>query len=108
MEAIMKIVRHQAALRVLLASVACFCVASAAHADSRAALKLGQIGVINQTLQPKPTRSSPGSNNSNNANSTYDANSMNSNNGANTANPANNANAAYGRGSANGVTGNNR
>ncbi len=53
-------------------------MAAAAHADSRAAQKLGQMNIINQQFQPKPPKSSPGYSNSigpnANANSTYNAN----------------------------------
>jgi hypothetical protein len=52
--------------------------ATTAHADGRAAQKLGQMGIINQQFQSKQPKSSPGySNNaaSPNGNSSYNANS---------------------------------
>jgi hypothetical protein len=63
---------------VLVASALTVGLVSAAHADGRAAQKLGQMGIINQQFQSKPPKSSPGySNNATtpNANSSYNANS---------------------------------
>lgn len=75
----------------LIAGAAGLCFATAASADSQAAKKMGQIGVINNTLQPKPVQPAysnpPPANTVNpgyNANSTYNPN---------TANAAANANA---------------
>lgn len=85
------------AVAALTFGVAAVFIVDAAHADSRAAQKLGQIGVINQTLQPKPPKSSPGaasnSPSPNAATSGYTGNAAINANGAN-ANAANSANAA--------------
>ncbi|MDR5823279.1 hypothetical protein [Caballeronia sp. LZ043] len=90
----------------LIAGAAGLCFASAANADSQAAKKMGQMGIINQTLQPKPLRSNNNaySNNANsnttnpgyNNNSTYNPNAANAGtaNGLNGANSANGAAAA--------------
>jgi hypothetical protein len=62
--------------------------AVSAHADS-AARKLGQVGLINQTLQPKPPKSAPGYEPNNS--STYNANdaaNANTRNAVNAGNPA--------------------
>jgi hypothetical protein len=106
-ERIMKTDRQPAKWRaiagVLGASVAALCVAGNAHADSRAAQKLGQMGIINQTLQPKPPKSSPGysAQPNSNANSTYNPNVINSTNGTV-------HNTAPGAGTANGAANTNR
>jgi hypothetical protein len=80
-------------------------IATNAHADGRAAQKLGQMGIINQTFQPKPPKSSPGysAQPSPNNNSTYNPNTINSTNNANAANAANAGAATNG---ARGTTGN--
>ncbi|BAN27438.1 hypothetical protein [Caballeronia insecticola] len=75
----------------LIAGAAGLCFATAANADSQAAKKMGQMGVINQTLQPKPLKS-------NNANSSS-ANTS-------TANPGYNANSTYNPNAANAANGN--
>jgi hypothetical protein len=64
------------AARLSAASLLGLCIAGAAHADSRAAQKLGQMNIINQNLQPKPLRSPSGNSTAANPNpnSTYDAN----------------------------------
>jgi hypothetical protein len=58
------------------------CAAATAHAES-AARKLGQVGLINQTLQPKPPKSSPAYEPNNS--STYNANARNGVNAGNAA-----------------------
>ncbi|VXB05761.1 conserved exported hypothetical protein [Burkholderia sp. 8Y] len=65
------------------------CVTTASHADSSAAQKLGQIGVINQTLQPKPAKSSPAYSNSISNSTSAGANYGNTTNGVNGQSPAN-------------------
>ena len=94
----MKKYRNHVQLRAmhiaLIAGAAGLCFATAANADSQAAKKMGQMGVINQTLQPKPLKpnnnaysnsANTGTANQNyNANSTYNPNAAN----ANAANPA--------------------
>jgi hypothetical protein len=86
-EDIMKKIGNAAPWRVLacslLATLAGMCVTESAHADGRAAQKLGQMGIINQTFQPKPPRSSPGysAQPDQNANSTYGSRTINPNNG---------------------------
>jgi hypothetical protein len=70
--------RYTTARYALIASAMTMGLISAAHADGRAAQKLGQMGIINQQFQSKPPKSSPGySNNATapNANSSYNANS---------------------------------
>jgi hypothetical protein len=70
--------RFTAKRYALLAGAMAMGFASAAHADGRAAQKLGQMGIINQQFQSKQPKSSPGySNNATapNANSSYNANS---------------------------------
>ena len=75
----------------LIVGAAGLCFATAASADTQAAKKLGQMGVINQTLQPKPVArptysNTPNANTPNpnyNANSTYNPNTTNAVNGAN-------------------------
>lgn len=59
-------------MKTTLTSVVAFAIgagglafATVSQADNSAAHKLGQIGVINQTLQPKPTKSAPAYSNSN-------------------------------------------
>ncbi|SAL41576.1 hypothetical protein AWB71_02117 [Caballeronia peredens] len=87
---------HLRAMHVaLIAGAAGLCFATAASADSQAAKKMGQMGVINQTLQPKPLKSNNAYSNSANtstANPGYNANSTYNPNAANAAN-ANAANA---------------
>ncbi|MDR5782209.1 hypothetical protein QCE63_22665 [Caballeronia sp. LZ065] len=84
----------------LIAGAAGLCFASAASADSQAAKKMGQMGIINQTLQPKPLRSNnnaySNSANSNTTNPGYNNNSTYNSNAANagTANGVNSANGA--------------
>jgi hypothetical protein len=77
--------------RALMVASAALSVAAAAHADGRAAQKLGQVGLINQTLQPKPLRSPSGVANPTNPNpnSTYNANDAAKSNARNAANGAN-------------------
>jgi hypothetical protein len=76
---------------VVIAAAAVSFTAGAAHADSTAARKLGQIGLINQTLQPKPPKPSPSyePNNSStyNANDAANANARSATNAGNPANP---------------------
>jgi hypothetical protein len=79
----------------LIAGAAGLCFATAANADSQAAKKMGQMGVINQTLQPKPLRSNNAYSNSANTSQptqNYNPNSTYNPNAANAAN-ANAANA---------------
>ncbi|MFM0049465.1 hypothetical protein [Caballeronia grimmiae] len=89
---------NRVAVASLALGVAAVFIVEAAHADNRAAQKLGQIGVINQTLQPKPPKSSPGAySNSPNTNAPtpgYTGTTGNTANNANAANAANSANAA--------------
>jgi hypothetical protein len=77
----------------LIAGAAGMCFATAASADSQAAKKLGQMGVINQTLQPKPVRPPPTANapapNAPTTNPNYNANSTYKPNTANNANAVN-------------------
>jgi hypothetical protein len=77
--------------RAWMAASAVLCIAASAHADGRAAQKLGQVGLINQTLQPKPLRSPSGVANpaSPNPNSTYNANDAANANARNAANAGN-------------------
>jgi hypothetical protein len=65
------------------------CIAGTAHADSRAAQKLGQMNIINQNLQPKPLRAPPANSTAPNPNtsSTYDANGAANANARNAATP---------------------
>ncbi|WP_277182276.1 hypothetical protein [Caballeronia sp. BR00000012568055] len=83
----MKKTRHAAQWRslscTLLATLAGMCFATHAHADGRAAQKLGQMGIVNQTFQPKPPHSSPGysAQPNQNSNSTYGPRTINPNNG---------------------------
>ncbi|WP_244850867.1 hypothetical protein [Caballeronia sp. SL2Y3] len=81
-------------MKTTLTSVVAFAIgagglafATVSQADNSAAHKLGQIGVINQTLQPKPTKSAPAYSNSNSTStgSTYG----NTANGVNSQNPSN-------------------
>jgi hypothetical protein len=81
-------------MKTTLTSVVAFAIgagglvfATASQADNSAAHKLGQIGVINQTLQPKPAKSAPAYSNSNSTStgSTYG----NTANGVNSQNPSN-------------------
>ena len=87
-------VQRRAMQVALIAGAAGLCFASAANADSQAAKKMGQMGIINQTLQPKPVKPNAYSNsaNTNTANQNYNANSTYNPNAANGAN-ANAANA---------------
>jgi hypothetical protein len=81
-EVIMRNHRNGMPWRIAMAFVvgtASLALTTAAQADNRAAQKLGQIGVINQSLQPKQPKSSPGYSNG-------QANSANAANAANTAN----------------------
>lgn len=81
----------------LIAGAAGLCFATAASADSQAAKKMGQMGVINQTLQPKPMQQPNAYSNTNNANmpnQNYNANSTYNPNAANNANTANTGAAA--------------
>ncbi|SAK67105.1 hypothetical protein [Caballeronia ptereochthonis] len=87
----------------LIVGAAGLCFATAASADSQAAKKMGQMGVINQTLQPKPLKSNNAYSNSANTNTArpgYNANSTYNPNAANAANAnavnAGNAGAAAG------------
>jgi hypothetical protein len=83
----MKRTRNAAQWRVLsctlLATLAGISVSTHALADCRAAQKLGQMGIINQTFQPKPPHSSPGysAQPNQNSNSTYGSRTINPNNG---------------------------
>ncbi len=61
-------------LRTLTLGIASLGIADAAHADSRAAQKLGQMNIINQQLQSKPPRSSPGYQNAPNTNPSINSN----------------------------------
>ncbi|KDR36865.1 hypothetical protein BG57_10865 [Caballeronia grimmiae] len=86
---------NRVAVASLALGVAAVFIVEAAHADNRAAQKLGQIGVINQTLQPKPPKSSPGGySNSPNTNAPTPGYTGNTAINANAANAANSANAA--------------
>ncbi|WP_050452320.1 hypothetical protein [Candidatus Burkholderia verschuerenii] len=79
--------KHKVANALIIGATMLGVVASA-HADS-AARKLGQVGLINQTLQPKPPKSSLGY--EPNTNSTYNANdaaNANTRNAVNAGNPA--------------------
>ncbi|WP_250537006.1 hypothetical protein [Caballeronia sp. AZ10_KS36] len=58
MEAVVKKHPNRAQL-VALIGAAALCFAAAASAESQAVKKLGQITVINQTLQPKPLKANP-------------------------------------------------
>ena len=46
----------------VMVGAVCMCAAATAQADRNAANKLGQMAVINQTVQPKPPKSAPGVN----------------------------------------------
>ncbi|SAK45152.1 hypothetical protein AWB79_00945 [Caballeronia hypogeia] len=88
--------RNRALCAALVTGIAGLCFATAASADSQAAKKMGQMGVINQTLQSKPARSSnaySNSNNANTANPSYNANSTYNPNAANAADANTNAGA---------------
>jgi hypothetical protein len=95
-EAVMKKDHKRVQLRAmqlaLIAGAAGLCFASAANAESQAAKKMGQMGVINQTLQPKPLRSN---------NSAYSNNAS-----SNTTNPGYNANSTYNPNAANAANAN--
>ncbi|KAK48250.1 MULTISPECIES: hypothetical protein [Caballeronia] len=85
----------------LIAGAAGMCFATAASADSQAAKKMGQMGVINQTLQPKPLKPPPATTNTPNAattNPNYNANSTYNPNAANAANGVNPGATAAGAG----------
>jgi len=82
---------HRIAVAALAISAAGLGIANLAHADGTAARKLGQVGVINQTLQPKPPKSSPGAYSNSNSATT---NSGSAGNGANNANARNSADEA--------------
>ena len=76
----------------LIAGATGMCFATAASADSQAAKKMGQMGVINQTLQPKPLKPPAATTNTPNAattNPNYNANSTYKPNTANNANAVN-------------------
>ncbi|WP_250516757.1 hypothetical protein [Caballeronia sp. INDeC2] len=78
----------------LIAGVTGMCFATAASADSQAAKKMGQMGVINQTLQPKPlsrpsANTAPNTPNAATTNPNYNANSTYNPNTANNANAVN-------------------
>ncbi|KXV15400.1 hypothetical protein CR51_03310 [Caballeronia megalochromosomata] len=91
--------RRRALHIALIAGAAGMCFATAASADSQAAKKMGQMGVINQTLQPKPLKPANAPTNTPNVttNPNYNANSTYNPNAANNANAANaGANAAAG------------
>jgi hypothetical protein len=79
----MKRIQRAATSWTLLASLAGLCFTTSAHADGRAAQKLGQMGIINQTFQPKPPHSSPGysAQPDQNSNSGYGPRTINPNNG---------------------------
>ncbi|WP_244817327.1 hypothetical protein [Caballeronia sp. Lep1P3] len=85
--------RNRIAAIALTIGTAGACLASAAHADGTAARKLGQIGVINQTMQPKAPRSSPGAYSNSNAPTNNSTNAVNPGYQTNPGNAAN-ANAA--------------
>ncbi|SPB13677.1 hypothetical protein NOV72_00941 [Caballeronia novacaledonica] len=91
--------RRRALHIALIAGAAGMCFATAASADSQAAKKMGQMGVINQTLQPKPVRQPSAPTNTPNAattNPNYNANSTYNPNAANNANAVNPGAAAGG------------
>lgn len=95
-------VQRRAMQIALIAGAAGLCFATAASADSQAAKKMGQIGIINQTLQPKPAKPNnaySNNANTNTANPDYNANSTYNPNAANAAN----ANATNGGGGAAGT-----
>lgn len=84
--------RRRALHIALIAGAAGMCFATAASADSQAAKKMGQMGVINQTLQPKPLKPANAPTNTPNVTTTnpnYNANSTYNSNAANSANAAN-------------------
>jgi len=91
---------------IALIGAAALCFATGALAESQALKKLGQIAVINQTLQPKPLKAKPAASANNypdtsnattpnasvslndNAAPSYNWNAINASNAANAANAA--------------------